>query len=273
VLESARGMDVFVVQSTCAPVNDNLMELLIMLDAFRRASARRITAVIPYYGYARQDKKIKPREPISARLVADLITVAGATRVVTIDLHAEQIQGFFDIPVDHLYAGPIIAEYLVREGYRDQNIVVVSPDVAGVPRVRAVAGALGGPLALIAQRRPAPDKGEVIGNFGRVPGRIGLLVDGEVDTGGSVVQGAEALLRRGAERIIAACTHPVFSGNAPQRLAESPIEKVICTDTIPVPPHKQFDKLVRLSVAPLLGEAISRIHRDESVSELFQNYR
>lgn len=273
VLESARGMDVFVVQSTCAPVNDNLMELLVLLDAFRRASARRITAVIPYYGYARQDKKIKPREPITARLVADLITEAGATRVIAVDLHAEQIQGFFDIPVDHLYAGPIIAEYLISQGYHQQNIVVVSPDVAGVPRARSLAEALDAPIAIIAKRRPEPNKVEVMEIIGDVQGRIAIMIDDMIDTGGSMVQGAEALLKRGAVSVIAACTHPVFSGSAPQRLAESPIEKVICTDTIPVPPHKQFDKLVRLSVAPLLGEAIKRIHHDESVSELFQNYR
>jgi ribose-phosphate pyrophosphokinase len=181
---------------------------------------------------------------------------AGATRVVTIDLHAEQIQGFFDIPVDHLYAGPIIADYLIKEGYRDQNIVVVSPDVAGVPRARAMAEALDAPLAIIAKRRPEPNKVEVMEIIGDVQGRIAIMIDDMIDTGGSVVQGAEALLRRGAERIIAACTHPVFSGNAPQRLAESPIEKVICTDTIPVPPHKQFDKLG----APVGGAAAGRSH-------------
>ena len=225
------------------------------------------------YGYARQDKKIKPREPITARLVADLITEAGATRVIAVDLHAEQIQGFFDIPVDHLYAGPIIAEYLKSQGYHEQHIVVVSPDVAGVPRARSLAEALDAPIAIIAKRRPEPNKVEVMEIIGDVQGRIAIMIDDMIDTGGSVVQGAEALLRRGATSVIAACTHPVFSGSAPQRLAESPIEKVICTDTIPVPPHKQFDKLVRLSVAPLLGEAIKRIHHDESVSELFQSYR
>lgn len=274
VLESARGMDVFVVQPTCAPVNDNLMELLVMLDAFRRASARRITAVIPYYGYARQDKKIKPREPITARLVADLITEAGATRVIAVDLHAEQIQGFFDIPVDHLYAGPIIAEYLIQEGLSGQDVVVVSPDVAGVPRARSLAEAIEAlSIAIIAKRRPEPNKVEVMEVIGDVDGRVAVMIDDMIDTAGSVVQGAEALIRRGAKRVIAACTHPVFSGSAIQRLIDSPIERVICTDTIPVPPHKQFEKLVRLSVAPLLGEAISRIHHDESVSELFQNYR
>ncbi len=274
VLESARGMDVFVVQPTCAPVNDNLMELLVMLDAFRRASARRITAVIPYYGYARQDKKIKPREPITARLVADLITEAGATRVIAVDLHAEQIQGFFDIPVDHLYAGPIIAEYLIKEGFSGQDVVVVSPDVAGVPRARSLAEAIDAlSIAIIAKRRPEPNKVEVMEVIGEVDGRVCVMIDDMIDTAGSVVQGAEALIRRGAKRVIAACTHPVFSGSAIQRLMDSPIERVICTDTIPVPPHKQFEKLVRLSVAPLLGEAISRIHHDESVSELFQNYR
>ncbi len=274
VLESARGMDVFVVQPTCAPVNDNLMELLVMLDAFRRASARRITAVIPYYGYARQDKKIKPREPITARLVADLITEAGATRVIAVDLHAEQIQGFFDIPVDHLYAGPIIAEYLIQEGFSGREVVVVSPDVAGVPRARSLAEAIEAlSIAIIAKRRPEPNKVEVMEVIGDVEGRTCVMIDDMIDTAGSVVHGAEELIRRGAKRVIAACTHPVFSGSAVQRLMDSPIERVICADTIPVPPHKQFAKLTRLSVAPLLGEAILRIHHDESVSELFQSYR
>lgn len=273
VEESARGMDVFVIQPTCAPVNDNLMELLIMLDAFRRASARRITAVIPYYGYARQDKKIKPREPISAKLIADLITIAGANRVVTVDLHADQIQGFFDLPVDHLYAGPIIADYLIQQSYKEKEIVVVSPDVAGVPRARALAEMMNAPLAIIAKRRPEPNKVEIMEIIGDVRGKIAVLIDDIIDTGGSVLQGAKALLDRGATRVIAASTHAVFSGNAPQKLAESVLEQVIVTDTIPLPPHKRFDKLVVLSVAPLLAEAIRRIHRDESVSVLFDHYR
>lgn len=273
VEESARGMDVFVIQPTCAPVNDNLMELLIMLDAFRRASARRITAVIPYYGYARQDKKIKPREPISAKLIADLITIAGANRVVTVDLHADQIQGFFDLPVDHLYAGPIIADYLIQQSYKEKEIVVVSPDVAGVPRARALAEMMNAPLAIIAKRRPEPNKVEIMEIIGDARGKIAVLIDDIIDTGGSVLQGAKALLDRGATRVIAASTHAVFSGNAPQKLAESVLEQVIVTDTIPLPPHKRFDKLVVLSVAPLLAEAIRRIHRDESVSVLFDHYR
>jgi ribose-phosphate pyrophosphokinase len=273
VMESARGMDVFVMQSTCAPVNDNLMELLIMLDAFRRASARRITAVIPYYGYARQDKKVKPREPISARLVADLITVAGAHRIVGCDLHADQIQGFFDLPVDHLYGGPIIGDYLIREGYKERSLVVVSPDVAGVPRARSLAEMMDAPLAIIAKRRPEPNKVEVMEIIGEVQGRIAIMIDDIIDTGGSVVQGAEALLELGATKVIAACTHAVFSGSAPQRLSDSPIEQVITTDTIPIPAHKRFDKLVTLTVASLFGEAIRRIHVDESVSELFRDYK
>lgn len=273
VQESARGNDVFVMQSTCAPVNDNIMELLIMLDAFRRASARRITAVLPYYGYARQDKKIKPREPISARLVADLITEAGAHRVMTLDLHAEQIQGFFDLPVDHLYAGPIIGQYLIDSGILAQDIVVVSPDVAGVTRARALAEMLGAPIAIIAKRRPEPNKVEVMEIIGDVSNKVAIMIDDIIDTGGSVVQGAEALQRRGATRVIVACTHAVFSGNATEKLRDSCVEKVITTDTIPMPPSKRFDKLVTLSVAPLVANAIQRIHIDESVSALFNNYR
>ncbi|HMS54935.1 MAG TPA: ribose-phosphate pyrophosphokinase, partial [Fimbriimonadaceae bacterium] len=190
--ESARGNDIFLIQPTCAPVNDSLMELLIMLDAFRRASARRITVVIPYYGYARQDKKIKPREPITARLVADLIAVAGASRVVCVDLHAEQIQGFFNMPMDHLYAGPIIGRYMIEQGFREENIVVVSPDVAGVGRARALAEMLKAPIAIIAKRRPEPNKVDIVEIIGDVDGKKCVMIDDMIDTGGSVIQGAEA---------------------------------------------------------------------------------
>lgn len=268
--ENARGLDVFIVQPTCAPVNENLMELLIMLDAFRRASARRITCVMPYYGYARQDKKVKPREPITARLVANLLEVAGANRILTVDLHAQQIQGFFNLPVDHLYAGPIIGEYLIESGLAHENCVVVSPDVAGTPRAKALAEMLDVPFAIIAKRRPEPNKVEVMEVVGNVEGKTAIMIDDMVDTGGSLVQGAEALIERGATGVIACCTHPVLSGNAPERILRSPIRKLIVTDTIPVPPDKMNEKITVLSVAPLLAEAILRIHNDDSVSVLFE---
>lgn len=268
--ENARGLDVFIVQPTCAPVNENLMELLIMLDAFRRASARRVTCVMPYYGYARQDKKVKPREPITARLVANLLEVAGANRVLTVDLHAQQIQGFFNLPVDHLYAGPLIGEYLIESGLAHENCVVVSPDVAGTPRAKALAEMLDVPFAIIAKRRPEPNKVEVMEVVGNVEGKTAIMIDDMVDTGGSLVQGAEALMERGATGVIACCTHPVLSGNAPERILNSPIRKLIVTDTIPVPPEKLNEKITVLSVAPLLAEAILRIHNDDSVSVLFE---
>lgn len=271
--ESARGNDIFLIQSTCAPANDTLMELLIMLDAFRRASANRITVVIPYFGYARQDKKIKPREPITARLVADLIGVAGAGRVVCVDIHAEQIQGFFSIPMDHLYAGPIIGDYLIEQGYRDQDIVVVSPDVAGVGRARALAEMLGAPIAIIAKRRPEPNKVDIVEIIGDVQGKQCLIIDDMIDTGGSIIQGAEALLKRGATGVVASCTHAVLSGNASQRLQDSVISEIICMDTIPIPADKRVPKLKILSAHKLIGEAIRRIHRNESISVLFNDWR
>ncbi len=272
--ESARGNDVFIVQPTCYPANDTLMELLILLDAFRRASARRITVVIPYYGYARQDKKIKPREPVTARLVADLIGVAGAHRVVCVDLHAEQLQGFFSIPVDHLYAGPIIGRWMREQGYQDEEIVVVSPDVAGVGRARSLAEMLGGvPICIVAKRRPEPNKVDIVEIIGDVEGKKCIMIDDMIDTGGSVITGAEVLLKRGATEVIVSCTHAVFSGNASQRLQDSVIARVVCMDTIPIPSVKMFPKLTILPSAPLLGEAIRRIHLNESVSELFDDWR
>ncbi|MCW5941874.1 MAG: ribose-phosphate pyrophosphokinase [Fimbriimonadaceae bacterium] len=271
--ESARGADVFIVQPTCSPVNDNLMQLLVMLDAFRRASARRITVVMPYYGYARQDKKIKPREPVTARLVADLITMAGANRVVTCDLHADQIQGFFNIPVDHLYAGPVIGNYMIEQGYLEQDVVVVSPDVGGVPRARALAEMLKAPIAIIAKRRPEPNKVDIVEIIGDVEGKKCVMIDDMIDTGGSVVQGAEQLMKRGATQVVASCTHAVLSGNAPQRLQDSVMSEVIVMDTIPLGATKRFPKLTVLPSAPLFGEAIRRIHLNESVSELFTNWR
>ncbi len=272
--ESARGNDVFILQPTCAPTNDSLMELLIMLDAFKRASATRITVVIPYYGYARQDKKIKPREPITARLVADLITTAGANRVVTIDLHAQQIQGFFNMPVDHLYGGPIIGRYLIDQGYRDsEDVVIVSPDVAGVGRAKALAEMLDSPFIVIAKRRPEPNKVEVLEIIGEFEGKRCIMIDDMIDTGGSIISGAEALLSRGAKEVIATATHGVFSGMAAQRLQDSVISQVVCLDTLPLGREKEVPKLTVLPCAPLLADAIRRIHLNESVSELFQDWR
>lgn len=272
--ESARGQDVFIMQPTCYPVNDSLMELLILLDAFRRASPQSVTVVMPYYGYARQDKKIKPREPVTARLIADLISVAGAHRVVCLDLHAEQLQGFFDLPVDHLYGGPIIGRHMLNQGYHEEDIVVVSPDVAGVGRARALAEMLKGvPIAIITKRRPEPNKVDIIEIIGDVSGKKCVMIDDMIDTGGSIITGAEALMKRGAKEVVASCTHPVLSGNASQRLQESVVSQVICLDTIPTPQEKLFPKLTVLQSAPLLGETIRRIHMNESVSELFETWR
>lgn len=273
VNESARGCDIFLIQPTCSPTNDNLMELLIMLDAFRRASAKRVTVVMPYYGYARQDKKIKPREPITARLIADLITMAGANRIVLCDVHAEQIQGFFNVPVDHLYMGPEIGRFLVSEGYHEKDVVVVSPDVGGVQRARALGEQLGKPLAIIAKRRPEPGKVDIMEIIGDVEGKTCVMIDDIVDTGGSIIQGAEALLARGAVDVVVTCTHAVFSANASQRMQEGPISRVIATNTIPIESRKRFPKLTVLDAAPLLAEAIRRIHLDQSVSSLFNTWR
>jgi ribose-phosphate pyrophosphokinase len=272
--ESARGNDVFIIQPTCCPVNDSVMELLIMLDAFRRASARRLTVVMPYYGYARQDKKAKPREPITARLVADLIQTAGANRVVTVDLHADQIQGFFNVPVDHLYGGPIIGKYLVEQGFReDPDVVVVSPDVGGVSRARALAELLNAPIVIIAKRRPEPNQVDIMEIIGDVSGKRCVMIDDMIDTGGSIIRGAEALRKRGAVEVIACCTHPVLSLNAPQALTDSVLSRVVTLDTIPIGVTKQIPKLTVLPVAPLLGEAIRRIHMNESVSALFDDWK
>lgn len=271
--ESARGNDIFIIQPTCAPVNDTLMELLIMLDAFRRASAAKITVVMPYYGYARQDKKIKPREPITARLVADLIGASGANRVVAVDLHAEQLQGFFNVPVDHLYGGPILGRHMVELGFVDQDIVVVSPDVAGVGRARSLAEMLKAPIAIIAKRRPEPNKVDIVEIIGDVEGKKCVMIDDMIDTGGSIITGAEALLKRGATEVVCSATHAVFSGNASQRLQDSVISSVFVLDTIPISSEKLFPKLTVLPSAQLLGEAIRRIHLNESVSELFHDWR
>ena len=226
VEESARGNDIFLLQPTCAPTNDNCMELFIMLDAFRRASARNITVVMPYYGYARQDKKIKPREPITARLVADIIENCGASRIVAIDLHAEQIQGFFNIPVDHLYGFPILGRHFIELGYKERDdVVVVSPDVAGVGRASALAKMINGSLVVINKRRPKPNAVEVVEIVGDFVGKVCIMIDDMIDTGGSIVNGAQALLDRGAKDVIACCTHPVFSNPAPTRLQDSPVQR------------------------------------------------
>ncbi len=270
--ESARGQDIFIVQPTCKPVNDNLMEMLIMIDAFRRASASRITVVLPYYGYARQDKKVKPREPVTARLIANLITHAGASRVLCVDLHAGQIQGFFDLPVDHLYAGPLIADYLIGEGLYNGNTVVVSPDVGGVARARALAEHLKSPIAIIVKRRPEANQVEIMEIIGDVNGKTCVMIDDMIDTGGSIVQGAEALMARGAAEVHACCTHAILSANAVERVNHSQLKSLVVTDTIPLPSSKQSPKIKVLSVASLLADAILRIHEDSSVSELFSHY-
>lgn len=267
IQESVRGVEVYVVQSTCMPCNNNLMELLIMLDAFKRASASSVTAVIPYYGYARQDRKVAPRTPISAKLVADLITVAGATRVVCVDLHAGQIQGFFNIPVDHLYATPVLLNY-IKENFQD-DLVVVSPDAGGVERARAFAKRLSANLAIIDKRRPRPNVSEVMNIIGEVEGRTAIILDDMIDTAGTITQAAEALKKNGARQIYACCTHAVLSGPAIDRLEKSPIKELVVTNTIPKREEATSEKVKRLSVGPLLGEAIKRIHFGESVSSLF----
>lgn len=265
--ESVRGADCFIIQPTCSPVNNNLMELLILSDALRRASARRITAVLPYYGYARQDRKAKARDPITSKLVANLITAAGARRALTMDLHATQIQGFFDIPVDHLLGVPILAEYFLNKG--GEEFVVVSPDLGGVTRARSLAGRLQAPLAIIDKRRPRPNVAEVMHVIGDVAGKRVIMIDDMIDTAGTLTLGAKALKERGAKEIYACCTHPVLSGPAIERLANSDIEEIVVTNTIPFSAEKKIDKIKVLSVAPLFGEAIIRIHEDLSVSKLF----
>lgn len=267
--ENVRGSDVYVVQSTCQPSNENLMELLIMIDALKRASADRITAVIPYYGYARQDRKVAPRTPISSKLVADLLTAAGTSRVLAVDLHAGQIQGFFNIPFDHLYANPIFLDYLEKEKI-DGNMVIVSPDAGGVERARAYAKRLVTGLAIIDKRREKPNQSEVMHVIGDVNGKTAVLVDDIVDTAGTLANAAIALREQGAQKVYAICTHPVLTGKALERISESPLEALIVSDTIPTDEKRaKCPKIRVLSVAGLLGEAIRRIHTGESVSSLF----
>ncbi|MBI5675233.1 MAG: ribose-phosphate pyrophosphokinase [Nitrospirota bacterium] len=266
--ENVRGADVFLVQSTCDPVNKNLIELFLMLDAFKRASVGRITTVIPYYGYARQDRKVLPRVPISAKLMADLITVSGTDRVLTVDLHAGQIQGFFDMPVDHLYASPVVAEYIKKKYSNDT--VIVSPDAGGVERARAFAKRLNASLAIIDKRREKANVSEVMHVIGDVSGKDAILIDDMIDTAGTITQAVSAIKKNGAKRVIAACTHAVLSGPAIERINESELEEVITTNTIPMDSkQKKCKKLTVLSIAPLLGEAIKRIHEESSVTSLF----
>jgi ribose-phosphate pyrophosphokinase len=266
--ENVRGADIFVVQSCCDPVNTSIMELLIMIDALKRSSAYRITAVIPYFGYGRQDRKDQPRVPITAKLVADLITTAGAHRVLTMDLHAGQIQGFFNIPVDHLYATPVLLDYISKGRWDD--LVVVSPDAGGVERARAFAKRLQVGLAIIDKRREGPNQAQIMNIIGDVQGRATLLLDDMIDTAGTIVQGAQACADKGARQVWAGCTHPVLSGPALERLQASCLTEVVVTNTIPLNGKEQrCSKLRVLSVAPLLGEAITRIHEEESVSSLF----
>jgi ribose-phosphate pyrophosphokinase len=266
--ESVRGLDTFVVQSTGPPVNNNLMELLIMIDALRRASAERINAIIPYYGYARQDRKVAPRQPISAKLVANLITVAGASRVLTMDLHAGQIQGFFDIPVDNLYASPIVLDYLHKKFKND--LVLISPDAGGVERTRAFAKRLDASLAIIDKRRETANVAQVMHIIGEVKGKISIILDDMVDTAGTLTEAAKVLKEHGSTAIYACCTHPVLSGNAIQKINDSAIEELIVTDTIPLNHEgSTCQKIKVLSAAELFGEAIQRIHNSESVSSLF----
>lgn len=268
--ENVRGRNVFVVQPTCTPVNDHLMELLIMIDALRRASANTITAVVPYYGYAKQEKKTSGREPITARLVANLITVAGADRVITVDLHAGAIQGFFDIPLDNLMALPILADYFTKKDFKNHNTVVVSPDAGGVARARTFAERLGSTLAIIFKRRPRPDVSEVIEVVGEVKGKRALMIDDMISTGGTLAAAADILMERGATEIYACATHPVFAHKAYKLLEKSAIKELIVTNTIPLPEEAlQSGKIKVLSVAPLLGESIARIYNNQSVSELF----
>ena len=270
--ESIRGADVFIIQPTCAPVNDTLMELLIMCDAFKRASARRIVPIMPYFGYARQDKKVRPREPITAKLIANLIRNAGADRIFAIDLHAGQIQGFFDCPVDHLPGFPIIAEYLVAKGLYDSGVTVVSPDVGGVSRATIVAERLGADLAIVVKKRPEPGKVAIVDVIGDVEGQTCILLDDMVDSAGTFAAAANELADRGATAIYAAATHAVLSGDAIRRIQDSAIKELIVTDTIPIPPEHMIPKITVLSIAKVCAEAIWRIHSDDSVSTMFETW-
>ena len=269
--ESVRDCDVFVIQSLCRPANDNIMELLLIADALKRASAGRITAVIPYYAYGRQDRKVNPRDPISAKLLADIITTSGVNHVVVVDLHAKQVEGFFDIPVDHLEARPVLTDYFLSLGMGGEDTVVVSPDIGGVARARNFAKVLNSPIAIIDKRRPRPNVSEVMNIIGEVEGKRAVIIDDIIDTAGTIVNAAKAIKERGATEVYAACTHPVFSGPAVERLRsavkEGYIKEVVITDTIPL--VEEFEGVKVLTVAGMLSEAIRRIHYGESISQMF----
>lgn len=266
--ETVRGMDCYIVQSTCDPVNDNLMEILIMIDAMKRASAGRINAVIPYYGYARQDRKAKARDPITAKLVADMLVAAGADRVLTMDLHAAQIQGYFDIPVDHLVGMPILAKYFAEKNM--ENVVVVSPDHGSVPRARNMAQILNCPIAIVDKRRPEPNKSEIMNIIGDIEGKNCILMDDMIDTAGTITNAANALKDLGALSVNACATHAVLSGPAIERIQSSAIEELVLLNTIPLPEEKKTDKMKVISVAPLFAEAMTRVFTNGSISTLFE---
>ena len=265
--ESVRGIDCYIVQPTCLPVNDNLMEVLIMIDAMKRASAGRINAVIPYYGYARQDRKAKARDPISSKLVANLLQAAGADRVVTMDLHAAQIQGYFDIPVDHLLGMPILVDYWKKKNLQD--LVIVSPDHGSVTRARTMAESLNAPIAIVDKRRPEPNKSEIMNIIGDIDGKNCIIVDDMIDTAGTICNAGKALMKLGAKSVSACATHAILSGPASQRLEESPFEEVVLLNTVPIPKERLISKMKHLSVAPLFAEAMTRIHTNDSISKLF----
>jgi len=266
--ETVRGKDIFIVQSTCPPVNDNLVELLLMIDAFKRSSASRITAVMPYYGYSRQDKKVVPRVPISARLIADLLTVAGTNRLITMDLHAGQIQGFFDIPVDNLFAAPVIIEY-IKSNFSN-NLVIVSPDAGGVERARAYAKRLNTDLAIIDKRRDAPNRAIAMSVIGDVADKVAVILDDMVDTAGTLIEAAYAIIEHGAKEVHACCAHPIFSGPAIDRIKNSVLKSIVVSDTIPLNSKAETcDKISTLSISELVGESIIRCHKGDSVSNLF----
>ena len=271
--ERIRGCHVYVVQSTSSPVNDNLMELLIMIDALKRASAKTINVVMPYYGYARQDRKARAREPITAKLVANMIEKAGATRLLTLDLHASQIQGFFDIPVDHLMGAPLIADYFLEKEICGDDVVVVSPDHGGVTRARKLAEFLKAPIAIIDKRRPKANVAEVMNIIGKVDGKTCVIIDDMIDTAGTITLAANALKEAGAKQVYASCTHPVLSGPAMQRIQDSAIEHLVVTDSIYLSDERKIDKIDEISVGELMGDAIKRIHENKPVSPLFETHK
>ncbi|MGL4403614.1 MAG: ribose-phosphate diphosphokinase [Fusobacteriaceae bacterium] len=271
--ETVRGRDVFIIQPTSNPVNENLMELLIFIDALKRASAKSINVVMPYYGYARQDRKASPREPITSKLVANLLTEAGASRVVTMDLHADQLQGFFDIPVDHLQALPLLAKYFIKKGLKGENVVVVSPDIGGVKRARKLAEWLDCKIAIIDKRRPKPNMSEVMNLIGEVEGKTAIFIDDMIDTAGTITGGADAIIARGAKEAYACCTHGIFSGPAIERIKNSGLKEVVVTDSIRQPDNKRIDKIKILSTGEIFAEALTRIVNNQAISDLFEKVR